>query len=237
MKLLDLFCGAGGAAEGYRLAGFDDITGVDMAPQPRYPFKFIQAEALAYLTDHYQEYDVIHASPPCQGYSIMYNLPWLRLRTYPLLILPLKTLLNNIGKPYIIENVMGARYGARGLAKRGLEEHGLKADYLCGTMFGLAIYRHRLFATNWIWTPPAHPKHTLPGHPRSGGSIKGLPGGAAGLDIRKGLSFNPPLGMGHTAGWRQAAQDMGIDWMNQYELTQAIPPSYTKFIGTQFLGV
>ena len=88
MRLLDLYCGAGGAALGYHRAGFDEIVGVDIVNQPRYPFQFVQADALEYLADHGGEFDTVHASPPCQGYSIMHNLPWLRGREYPLLILP-----------------------------------------------------------------------------------------------------------------------------------------------------
>src|SRR3990172_8970517 len=170
-RLLDLFCGAGGTAMGYSLAGFTDIVGVDIVPQLRYPFEFVQADALEYLAEHGHEFDAIHASPPCTGYSIMNNLPWLRGRDYPLLILPTMELLERTGKPYVLENVMGARHGAKGLAKRGLEAHGLKAGWLCGTMFGLPFYRHRLFATNWDWLAPGHPKHVQrirPGHSLAG---------------------------------------------------------------------
>ena len=106
-RLLDLFCGAGGAAVGYHNAGFDEIIGVDIKPQPRYPFEFVQADALEYLAEHGREFDAIHASPPCQGYSIMHNLPWLRGRDYPLLILPTIEMLEALGKPYVVENVMG----------------------------------------------------------------------------------------------------------------------------------
>lgn len=189
MKLLDLCCGAGGAAKGYHLVGIDDITGIDVVEQPHYPFSFIKGDALEYLAEHGGEYDMIHASPPCQGYSVMNNLPWLKGRTYPLLILPLIEALEALGKPYVLENVMGARYGAKGLQKRGLEAHGLQAGWLCGQMFGLPFYRHRLFATNWFWLAPGHPKHQLNLHPRSeryvyGGTVKGLPGGVAGLDVK-----------------------------------------------------
>ena len=159
VRLLDLFCGGGGAAMGYHRAGFDEIVGVDIAPQPRYPFEFVQADALEFLAEHGHDYDVIHASPPCQGYSIMHNLPWLRGRDYPLLILPAIEMLEALGKPYVVENVMGARHGSATLRKRGLEAHGLKAGWLCGGMFGLPFYRHRLFATNWFWLAPGHPKH------------------------------------------------------------------------------
>lgn len=147
-RLLDLFSGAGGSARGYQMAG-SHVTGVDNRPQPHYcGDAFILADALEYVAEHGWEYDAIHASPPCQAYSIMNNLPWFRGRVYPLLILPVIELLETLDKPYVLENVMGARYGAKGLAKRGLESHGLKAGWLCGGMFGLRFYRHRLFG--WL---------------------------------------------------------------------------------------
>ncbi len=288
----DGFCGAGGVAKGLQRAGFY-VVGVDINPQPRYcGDEFHQADAMTYPLGGFDAY---WASPPCQGYSIMHNLPWLRGREYPLLILPTLERLEATGRPYAIENVMGARYGAKGLTKRGLEAHGLKAGYLCGQMFGLPFYRHRLFATNFLWLAPGHPKHTLNLHPRSeryvyGGTVKGLPGGSAGLDTkprhenpvnsdwrqyhdggksygdsedkrglpswpgrrgeqaglavrdnRKGLANwqeDAPaggVGVGHAKGWRLAAEAMGIDWMKQKELTQAIPPAYAEYIGTQLL--
>lgn len=316
-RLLDLYCGAGGAARGYEWAGFDEIDGVDIKEQPHYPYRFILADALEYLAKHGHEYDAIHASPPCQGYSIMHNLPWLRDIEYPLLILPTLEILEVIGKPYVVENVMGARLGSKTLKKRGLEAHGLQAGWLCGAMFGLPFYRHRLFATNWLWLAPTHPKHDtaqgMPNAPRGRGAWEGKfeadhPGESkqattfvdsagrtresdisfpeektiaaeaagedargeaawpgrretpAGLNIRPGYetkAFNYPtirplgklpdcrqdhglvngLGVGHTAGWRLAAAAMGIDWMNRDELTQAIPPAYTGFIGQYLLAV
>ena len=254
VNLLDLFCGAGGAAVGYHRAGFDEIVGVDIAPQPHYPFEFVQADALEFLADHGDEFDAIHASPPCQGYSIMHNLPWLRGRDYPLLILPTIEMLEALGKPYVVENVMGARHGAKGLKKQGLEAHGLKAGWLCGAMFWLPFYRHRLFATNWMWLAPGHGKHvkviqhgrmlkdranqvvyresagrdsgglTQPANSLASGQGNGAQGnGAQGNGV----------GIGHAKGWRLAAEAMGIDWMKRKELTQAIPPAYTEFIGRQ----
>ena len=196
MRLLDICCGAGGAAMGYRRSGVTDITGVDIAPQPNYPFTFIQADGLEYLAEHHHEYDAFHVSPPCQGYSIMRNLPWLRDREYPHLILPFIEMLEGIGKPYVLENVMGARHGSKTLVKRGLETHGLKAGWLCGMMFQKPYYRHRLFAANWLWLAPMHPKHVLNLHPRSeryiyGGEIKGLPRVAAGLDVKPRVTRGP----------------------------------------------
>ena len=111
MRLLDLCCGAGGAAKGYHDAGFDEIHGVDLEPQPHYPYEFIQADALEYLATHGKEYDAIHASPPCQGYSIMNNLPWLKHRDYPRIIKPMRDLMIEIGRPWVIENVHGCSMG------------------------------------------------------------------------------------------------------------------------------
>ena len=296
MRLLDLFCGAGGAAMGYHRVGFDEIVGVDIAPQPRYPFEFIQADALEYVAEHGHEFDAIHASPPCQGYSIMRNLPWLRGREYPLLILPTLSMLEGLGKPYVVENVMGARHGSKTLKKRGLEAHGLKAGWLCGAMFALPFYRHRLFASNWFWLAPGHPKHRgqvvmpvghsmTPGqrerkrHPNPvntawrqyhDGALNIRPGyervpfsyptivgerlraNGRPKDSKIGLSNGMPetqlanwqngaegngVGIGHAKGWRLAAEAMGIDWMKREELTQAIPPAFTEFIGRQMLLV
>lgn len=277
-KLLDLFCGAGGAAMGYHQAGFE-VVGVDLEPQKHYPFEFHEADAFEYLAEHWQEFDAIHGSPVCKGYSVMNNLPWLKGREYPLQILPLREALNAIGKPYVIENVMGAKYGAKGLAKRGLEAHGMQAGWLCGTMFGLPFYRHRLFETNWFWLQPGHPNYqgvikkgrlfgnnggrlaTIVYAANSGAGIGNGPEWRSkkGLTLRPGyehVEFSMPtllntdslaarqqgngtqaagVGVGHAKGWRLAAEAMGIDWMNREELTQAIPPAYTRFIGEQLL--
>ena len=249
MRLLDLFCGAGGAAMGYSRAGFARFVGVDIEPMPRYPFEFIQADALEYLAEHGHEFDAIHASPPCQGYSIMHNLPWLRGRDYPLLILPTIEMLEGLGKPYVVENVMGARHGSKTLKKRGLEAHGLKAGWLCGAAFGLPFYRHRLFATNWLWLAPGHPMHqgvVTPGRmlgdranqvaycESAGRDSGGLTQPHNGLTAWQEKSL---VGMGHAKGWRLASEAMGIDWMKREELTQAIPPAFTEFIGRQLLEV
>jgi DNA (cytosine-5)-methyltransferase 1 len=127
VKLLDLFCGAGGAAMGYYRAGFTDIVGVDIKPQPRYPFTFIQADAMTFPLEGY---DLIHASPPCQSYAITNNI-WKKSETYPDLVDPVRTRLIAQNTPFVIENVPGAP----------LVEYVM----LCGTMFGLRIIRHRLF--------------------------------------------------------------------------------------------
>ncbi len=288
MRLLDLFSGAGGAASGYHRAGFDEIIGVDIAPQPRYiGEEFVQADALEFLAEHGHEFDAIHASPPCQGYSIMHNLPWLRGRDYPRLIKPTRDLLVHIDKPWVLENVMGAKWGCKNLENISrligydITDHGMKANWLCGAMFGKPFYRHRLFESNWLWLAPGHPRHiqriragrelkdraskivTIP--TRSGNfnpnyrkenahhiglpTLVEQPPSGGGLKLREGyehVEFSMPtltnwqngaqgVGIGHAKGWRLAAEAMGIDWMKREELTQAIPPAYTEFIGRRLL--
>jgi DNA (cytosine-5)-methyltransferase 1 len=145
-RLLDLFCGAGGAAMGYHRAGFD-VTGVDIAPQPRYPFAFVQADALTYPLEGF---DAIHASPPCQAYSIMRHLPWLAGREWWDSVPPTLERLASARVPWVVENVQGAP---------------LDGITLCGTMFGLRlpdgrpVYRHRLFASSVWMLAPGHGKH------------------------------------------------------------------------------
>jgi DNA (cytosine-5)-methyltransferase 1 len=217
-RLLDLFCGAGGAAEGYSRAGFD-VTGVDHRPMPRFPFAFIQADALTYLVEHGHEYDAIHASPPCQGYSRMRHLPWLKDKVYPLLLEPTRAALAATGRPWVIENV---------------EDAPLRGITLCGLMFGLKVYRHRRFETSWLLLGLTHPKHRIVigsgrllndrNRSTSGGSLKG--DRASGMVTVCGNSYGNLV-------VAQAA--MGIDWMNRKELSQAIPPAYTQFIGTQWI--
>lgn len=142
-RLLDLFCGAGGAGMGYAQAGFT-VTGVDIVPQPHYPFTFIQSDALEYLAHHGQDFDVIHASPPCQAYS---RLRSLATRNHPALIPATREGLFQSGRPSVIENVEGAP----------LDD----ALMLCGTMFGLNVIRHRLFECRpRLFFPPATCAHT-----------------------------------------------------------------------------
>ena len=223
MKLLDLFCKAGGAGMGYHRAGYE-VTGVDIEPQPRYPFKFIQADALEYLREHWQEYDVIHASPPCQRYSGMTKGRWQdRIDAHPDLVEPIRELLIMSGRPYIIENVVGAPL--------------INPVMLCGSMFGLQskagnpLYRHRLFETSFQvgLTPPCQ-------HNKA--SAIGVYGGGQNPSRRKTL---PPVAVyvhsggtskrgDATFGIEARREAMGIDWMTGNELSQAIPPAYTEYI-------
>ena len=239
-KLLDLFCCQGGAATGYDLAGFE-VTGVDIAPMNRYPFRFVLADALEYLAAHWQEYEAFHASPPCQGYSAMKELPWLKDKEYPLLILPTRLMFQEIhelsGKPWVIENVESARWGSKYLEKRGISEHGMQAGFLCGRTLGLPVKRrHRLFETSFLWLAPAHLPHRKATVAVETATVKtrtelkrdglaawqrGPSSGARAMGV----------GVGHAKGWRLAAEAMGVPWMDRYGTTQAIPPVMTAYIG------
>ena len=144
MRVLDLFCGGGGASYGYSLVFPQaEITGVDIKPQKHYPFQFVQGDAIEYLEQHGHEYDFIHASPPCQGYSE--STPAQYKGNHPLLIPTVREQLDALGKPYVIENVEGARWALN------------NPLMLCGSMFGLPILRHRLFELGGFeiyFTPP-----------------------------------------------------------------------------------
>lgn len=208
MKLLDLFCGAGGAAQGYHQAGFD-VTGVDIKHQPRYPFSFIQADALGMLddTEFLQQFDVIHASPPCQPYSIMKAVTARHGRQHPQLIEPVREKPDRAGLPYVIENVIGAPMK--------------NAIVLCGAMFGLRTYRHRIFESNLLLlsSPCKHlhnHKTAKQGRRPADGEFITVTGNFPGAAIGR--------------------QAMGIDWMRRAELTQAIPPAYTEYVGRQLIN-
>jgi DNA (cytosine-5)-methyltransferase 1 len=209
-RLLDLFCGAGGAAMGYDRAGFD-VVGVDIKRQPRYPFSFVQGDALAPPVD-LAAFDAIHASPPCQAYA--YGTAPMRARgkVYPDLLEPTRDMLAASGVPWVIENTPPAP---------------MRADFVCcGSQFGLpGLIRHRWF--EWSYGPP-----TVPAPPCAHGartvSVVGT-GTASGCrwwweDRPEGVT------------WKQLCeQAMGIDWMTRAELSQAIPPAYTEWIGRQLL--
>lgn len=144
MRILDTYCKAGGAGMGYHRAGFE-VVGVDIEPQPNYPFTFVQADAVQYILAHGHEYDAIHASPPCQRYSEMQRMHNNRDK-HPDLVAPTREALVRSGKLYVIENVVGSPL--------------LRPFMLCGTMFGLGIAHHRLFETNiGICAPVPHTPH------------------------------------------------------------------------------
>lgn len=209
-RILDAFCGAGGASMGYASTGFI-VTGVDLRPQPHYPFRFIQADAMEFLDDPLglRRYDLIHASPPCQRYTRN-----ARQRgtadQHPDLIPPVRAMLERIGLPYVIENVELAPL--------------LNPIRLCGTMFGLGVFRHRHFEIcGFDVTQPRHRRHrgrvgdgryhTVAGHTGYNSTRDGRVGGTA-------------------EDWRRA---MCIDWMTAAELAEAIPPVYTQYIGEHLM--
>lgn len=240
-RLLDLFSGAGGAGMGYHRAGFE-VVGVDINPQPRYPFAFVQMDALealriliagGYITDnngrkwYLSDFDAIHASPPCQLYSTMTNGRWQdRLESHPDLIAPVRELLIQAGKPYVIENVEGARAEL------------INPILLCGTMFGLQtkhgsqLRRHRYFELS-------HSFFLVPTCQHNKGSAIGVYGGGQNPARKRPATIGV---WGHAGG--SSARDglvqfrtqdrrdaMGIDWMVGDELSEAIPPAYCEFIG------
>jgi DNA (cytosine-5)-methyltransferase 1 len=210
-RLLDAFCGAGGTAMGYHRAGFE-VVGVDIKPQPRFPFAFVQGDALEYIAAHGHGFDVIHASPPCQGYSRMRHLPWLKGREYPMLIPATRAALNETGRHWVMENVEGAPM--------------LNGVTICGATLGLKVYRHRNFESSILLLAPPHKKH-----PHVIGSGRLLNDRAqANSD---GWVSLPSKG---TNGQDAAKSAMGIDWMSRDELAQAIPPAYTEYIGRQLMA-
>lgn len=209
-RLLDLFCGAGGAAVGYHRAGFE-VVGVDIKPQPHYPFEFHQDDAMTYPLDGF---DAIHASPPCQAYSLANNIHG--RGDHPMLIPAVREALVATGLPYVIENVPRAPL--------------INPVTLCGLTFGLNVKRHRLFESNvfMLAQPCTGHKgdwllvfgHTVLERGHQSGVAKG--GG-------------PVIHRRHVAADR-GREAMGIDWMNRDELSQAIPPAYTEWIGRQLLA-
>ena len=218
-RLIDLFCGAGGAAMGYHRAGFD-VVGVDIEPQPHYPFEFEQADALSILRAmvNYPSFSgemwrpgyfqAIHASPPCQAYS-MITRNFGTADRHPKLIGPVRELLAALPVPWVIENVPGAP---------------LRPDIkLCGCMFGLRkLRRERWFETSWraFALVPGHdhsaPALTITGH-----------GMTAWSRAQYGRELTPD----------EKRDAMGVDWyVNTWELAEAIPPAYTEFIGGLLLA-
>jgi DNA (cytosine-5)-methyltransferase 1 len=206
-RLLDLFCGAGGAAMGYYRAGFD-VVGVDIIDQPNYPFRFIRADA---MDVNWRNFEAVHASPPCQAFTAARSM---KGRDHPDLLTPTRPRLQACGRPYVIENVPGAP---------------MRADLiLTGCQFGLQtedgqLCRPRLFELGG-WTafdlmpPCAHTKRRIPvfGH-------------------NPNDAYHKRYGQGSPIAERREV--MGIDWTNREELAQAIPPAFTEWIGLRLLEV
>lgn len=207
LRLLDLFCGAGGAAMGYHRAGFDEIIGVDIKPQPRYPFEFVQADAMTFPLDGF---DAIHASPPCQDYAVTRSIPGRDSTLYPRLIEPVRSALRATGRPYIIENPPPAPL--------------IDPLLLCGTMFGLRTRRHRLFETEPpIYFRPASCNHS--GRVKIAGKGKRL------AYYITDAAESMVTVAGHLFSLKAGSDAMGIHWMQRDELAEAIPPAYTEYVG------
>jgi hypothetical protein len=209
LRILDLFCGAGGAAVGYYRAGFE-VVGVDLAAQPNYPFAFRRGDALRYLAKHGHEFDAVHASPPCQAYTALVTM---HRQPRPMLLEPVRELLEQIGVPYVIENVQRAP---------------IRSDMrLCGEMFGLGVIRHRHFELGgWTGKAPVHVPHRgrvqdwWHGHRVTGPYL---------------AVYGDGGGRGTIEQWQQA---IGVGWTrNRRELAEAIPPAYTQYIGEQLIAV
>ncbi|MYT70273.1 MULTISPECIES: DNA cytosine methyltransferase [unclassified Streptomyces] len=205
-RLLDLFCCQGGAAKGYADAGFD-VTGVDHDPQPRYPYRFVQADAIAFVLAHGAEFDFIHGSPPCQHDT---DCQRIQGNDHPDLIDPTRVALEKTGRPWVMENVGGAAAKLR------------QPVMLCGIMLGLDVYRHRFFETGGGFTldQPQHPAHLVPqakmGRP--------VPPGHYGQYV------------GNFSGVQQARDILGVPWMNRDGIRECIPPAYTEHIGRAALA-
>ena len=205
-RLLDLFCGAGGCSVGYHRAGFD-VVGVDINPQPNYPYKAYQANALRVLEELVTgegswAVDAIHASPPCQAHSALGTM-WNARDDHPELIGPTRELLQATGLPYVIENVEGAPL--------------IEPVLLCGSMFGLnaegwQLRRHRLFECSFPTMRPVC-QHR--------GRAIGVYGMGGGQNDENRLKAN----------LAQSKEAMDIDWMGRREISQAIPPAFTTHIG------
>jgi DNA (cytosine-5)-methyltransferase 1 len=214
-RLLDLFCCEGGAGEGYRRAGFD-IVGVDIDPMPTNPHTFIQADALEYLAAHGHEYDAIHASPPCQAFSVATK-AWngrINRAEHVNHIPAVRELLIAWGGPYIIENVPGAPL--------------FNPIQLCGSSFGLAVQRHRLFESNvpMMGRPCAHHLQQERKYPPTRSDRTELARVVSVFGAGGGRAKNAAL-------WAEAMQ---IEWMTKHGLAQAIPPAYTEYLGEYLLA-
>ena len=210
--LLDLFCGAGGAAMGYHRAGFE-VVGVDILPQPHYPFEFIQDDALDFLVGGGWAWigaSAIHASPPCQAYTSMRHLGKRAGEGAPDLVDRTRELLEQTGLDWIMENVAGSPLR--------------NPLVLCGSTFGLGVRRHRLFESNLL----------LFGGPCQHGGW-GRPIAVYGDHPKQPGDKTYRVNRARTL--QEGQEAMGIDWMPWKSLTQAIPPAYTEHLGRQLLAV
>ena len=216
-RILDLFCGSGGSGVGYHRAGFE-VVGVDIYPQPDYPFAFVQSDAIQVLRGGFywrpsdgkeyglNDFDAIHTSPVCKAYTTLVHGRW-KQRDYPQQIDEVRHYLKQIGKPYVIENVRNS----------GL----IDPLVLCGSMFGLKVIRHRYFENSiGLFMSPFICSHPINAVGRRGH-----------LGDREWMTIT-----GHFSNIEKAKNAMGIDWMHQSGLAQAIPPAYTEFVGSHLIA-
>lgn len=199
LTMLDAYCCQGGASMGYYLAGFN-VVGLDRDDQPHYPFPFIQGDAIEYIRAHGNEYDLLGGSPPCQRYTRSQRIMG---REHPDLIAPTREAMESTGRPWIIENVEGAPL--------------LDTVLLCGAMFRMRTYRHRLFESSLPLGSRLHPRHLAPmakmGRPVRDGEFMHIVGNFVGVDL--------------------AREIMAMPWATRDGLREAIPPAYTQFLGEQ----
>lgn len=214
LTALDAFCNIGGTGMGLYLAGFN-VVGVDILPQPNYPFEFVQADAIDYITTNGADFDLISAGPPCQfDCMLTAGTNQARRDQYPDLLEPTRAAIESTARPYVIEQPPGRA------SKR------MRVDVtLCGEMFGLRVLRHRNFELGgWSMPKPDHLPHR--------GRVAGM---------RHGEWFEGPYfavygnggGKGSVAQWQAA---MGIHWTaDRREIAEAIPPAYTRLLGARFV--
>lgn len=219
MKILDLYSCAGGAAVGYHNAGFE-VVGVDIEPQPNYPFEHHVADAIEFARSNWREFDAIHASPPCQAFS---KTKTLHDNEHPDLIEPTREVLNETGLPWVIENVVGAPL-VNPIRLSG-QHFGMIAEDVDGVP--LKLVRHRLFESNIFLTPPQEfhaNKHMQTA------SVYGAGGGWTPKH-----RDNPERRGGYIPHIDVIKELLGIDWMTKHELSQSIPPKFTEWVGAQLI--
>jgi DNA (cytosine-5)-methyltransferase 1 len=224
--IIDLYCGAGGAARGFQQAGFY-VVGVDIKRQPNYiGDEFYQADAIQFFNEYGGMFDAVHASPPCQAHTVLKKM-W-NAKQHEDFIPATREALMKSGLPYVIENVPGAPLAS--------------VVKLCGTMFGLKsssgaeLRRHRFFESNILLLSGLHCKHgksavlgVYGGHVRDRCRVITVTGHTPQMNVVKNR-------VRETFTVDEAREAMGIDWMNMQELSQAIPPAYTQYLGVQLMN-
>ena len=219
MRLLDLYSCAGGAAMGYHNIGFE-VVGVDIEPQPNYPFEHHVGDAIEYVRSHWHEFDAIHASPPCQAFS---KTKTLHDNDHPDLIEPTRNALNETGLPWVMENVVGAplinpiKLSGQNFNMTALDVDGVP----------LKLVRTRLFESNFLLLPPQE------FHPNTHIQTASVYGAGGGWTPKH--RDNPERRGGYIPHTDVIKELLGIDWMTKHELSQSIPPKFTEWVGAQLI--